>query len=202
MHVLSYLPTGLLSLFFAWYLLPIAYANSYFVISQPGKGAQWLNGAVNPITWTKGLLDGVHSVDIELARLSQDGLIFIARDVPASTSTGALNLYLQDIPAGDDYYLLFLNSTHGLMYASSQRFAIAAAGNSSAGSPPAPAAGAPTVTISGAPNPTAVFATTFPPSANGVGAPAWKAVEGASRQLLALGSVMVMCVLGGAWTVL
>ncbi|KAI0659490.1 hypothetical protein C8Q70DRAFT_915027 [Cubamyces menziesii] len=200
MHVLSYIPTGLLSLLCAWYLVPLAYANSYFVISQPAKGEQWVNGAVNPISWTKGLLDGVNSLDIELARLSQDGLIFVARDVPAPSSTGSLNLLIQDIPAADDYYLLFLNSTHGVMYASSQRFSIVDANNGSA--PASPAAGAPTVTVSGGPNPTAVFATTFPPSANGVGAPAWRAVEGAHMQLVAVASAVVFCMLGGAWTVL
>ncbi|KAI0350556.1 hypothetical protein OH77DRAFT_1430894 [Trametes cingulata] len=198
MHVLSYIPTGVLSLFFAWYLLPLAYANSYFVISQPSKGAQWANGAVNPVSWTKGLLDGVNSVDIELARLSQDGLIFVARDVPATGSTGSLNILLQDVPAGDDYYLLFLNSTHGVMYASSQRFAIADAANGTAASP----ANAPTVTVSGGPNPTAVFATTFPPSANGVRAPGWQALEGASRPLIGIASAVLVCALGGAWTVL
>ncbi|KAI0369542.1 hypothetical protein BV20DRAFT_946060, partial [Pilatotrama ljubarskyi] len=171
---------------------------AYFVISQPSKGTQWSNNAVNPVSWTKGLLDGINSVDIELARLSQDGLIFVARDVPASGSTGALNLFLQDIPAGDDYYLLFLNSTHGVMYASSQRFAIGDANNGTAASP----ANAPTVTVSGGPNPTAVFATTFPPSANGVSAPGWKALEGASRPLIGVASAMLVCALGGAWTVL
>lgn len=53
---------------------------AYFVINQPAKGATWVNNAVNPISWTKGLLDGVTAVDIELARLSEDGLIFVARD--------------------------------------------------------------------------------------------------------------------------
>lgn len=50
------------------------------MINQPAKGATWVNNAVNPISWTKGLLDGVTAVDIELARLSEDGLIFVARD--------------------------------------------------------------------------------------------------------------------------
>ncbi|KAI0651023.1 hypothetical protein C8Q79DRAFT_931029 [Trametes meyenii] len=199
MHVLSYFPTGFLSLFFAWYLLPLARAKAYFVISQPTKGVQWSNNAVNSVSWTKGLLDGINSVDIELARLSSDGLIFVARDVPASLSTGSLNLYLQDIPTADDYYLLFLNSTHGVMYASSQRFAISDSGNGTAASP---VASAPTVTVSGGPNPTVGFATTFPPSANGVTAPGWKAIQGASRPLVALAAVMAVCVFGGAWTVL
>ncbi|KAI0633145.1 hypothetical protein C8Q77DRAFT_1122202 [Trametes polyzona] len=199
MHVLSYIPTGLLSLFFAWYLLPLAHASSYFVINEPAKGAQWVNGAVNPISWTKGLLDGVRIVDIELSRLSQDGLIFVARDVPAAVSTGGVNVFIQDIPTADDYYLLFVNSTTGIMYASSQQFAITDSGN---GTTPSPVGGAATVTVSGGPNPTAVFATTFPPSANGVSSPAWKTVGGASRQLVAVGCVMALCLFGGVWTVL
>lgn len=39
---------------------------------------QWANGDVNPVRWTKGLLDGVNDVDLELARLSTDGLILVA----------------------------------------------------------------------------------------------------------------------------
>lgn len=159
--------------------------------------------------------------------MSSDGLIFIAKDgtstshitsnpqasspaspsiswtysspriVSASSSTGAINLFIQDIPTGDDYYLLFLNSTHGVMYGASQRFSISDTGN---GTAPTPAAGAPTVTISGGPNPTVGFATTFPPNPNGVSA--LKTVGGAQMQLMSLVSVVAVCALGGAWTVL
>lgn len=108
-----------------------------------------------------------------------------------------MNLFIQDVPPGDDYYLLFLNSTHGVMYGASQRFAIGDSGN---GTVPTPAAGAPTVTISGGPDPTVGFATTFPPSANGVSS--LRALEGARTPLLSLAGVMAVCVLGGAWTVL
>ncbi|TBU54951.1 hypothetical protein BD310DRAFT_934721 [Dichomitus squalens] len=176
-----------------------AWHTAYFVINTPTTGVQWSNNAVNPIKWTKGLLDGVTSIDVELARMNEDGIIFVARDVPASTSTGAINLFLQDVPAGDDYYLLFINSTHGVMYAASQRFAIADSGN---GSVPSPASGAATVTVSGGPNPTVGFATTFPASANSVAAPGWRAVEGARTQLGAMAGVMAACVLGGAFAVL
>ncbi|EIW56329.1 uncharacterized protein TRAVEDRAFT_65619 [Trametes versicolor FP-101664 SS1] len=193
MHALSYIPTGLLSLFFAWYLLPLAHASSYFVINQPAKGATWVNNAVNPISWTKGLLDGVTAVDIELARLSEDGLIFVARDVPAAVSTGGVNILIQDIPTADDYFLLFVNSTNGIMYASSPQFTISDTANGTS----TPVSGSATVTVSGGPNPTAVFATTFPPSANGA-----VSVEGAGRQLAAVGSVMALSVLGGVWAVL
>ena len=37
-----------------------------------------MNGLANPLSWSKGLLDGVNSVDIELARLSTDGLLKVA----------------------------------------------------------------------------------------------------------------------------
>ncbi|KAI0772328.1 hypothetical protein BD413DRAFT_474321, partial [Trametes elegans] len=173
--------------------------SAYFVIDQPAKGAKWANGEVNPVTWEKGLLDGVNIVDIELARLSTDGLIFVARDVPTPLSTGAVNILIQDVPAGDDYYLLFLNSTHGVMYASSQRFSIGDSGNGTSGSAVSSAA---TVTVSGGPNPTKAFATTFPPSANGAVAPAWQTVQGARTQLVGMTCAVVFCVLGGAWTVL
>ncbi|KAI0758750.1 hypothetical protein C8Q74DRAFT_1372677 [Fomes fomentarius] len=166
MHVLSFTPSSLLTLFFAWYLLPLTHAKSYFVVQTPGQGVQWSNNAINPITWEKSLLDGVSSTDIELARMSSDGLIFIAKDgtstshitsnpqpsspasfsfswtcsppriVSASSSTGAINLFIQDIPTGDDYYLLFLNSTHGVMYGASQRFSISDTGNGTAPRPP------------------------------------------------------------------
>ncbi|KAI1791375.1 hypothetical protein LXA43DRAFT_1094526 [Ganoderma leucocontextum] len=196
--MLSYIRRSFGALFCAWYL-STTIANSYFVINTPTTGVQWSNDAVNPITWTKGLLDGVTSVDVELARMNEDGIVFVARDVPASSSTGSLNLFLRDVPVGDDYYLLFINSTHGVMYAASQRFAIADTGN---GSAPTPAASAATVTVSGGPNPTVGFATTFPASANGVAAPGWHAVQDARTQLGALAGVVAACVLGGAIAVL
>lgn len=51
-----------------------------FVITQPAAGTQWANGAANLVSWTKGVGDGVDGVDIEMSRLSQDGIIFVARD--------------------------------------------------------------------------------------------------------------------------
>lgn len=84
------------------------------------------------------------------------------------------------------------------MYAHSQQFSIAAAGNGTGSSDPK----APTVTVSGGPNPTAVFATTFPPSANGVAVPGWRAVEGSKFQIIGMMTVMCVCLLGGVLTVL
>ena len=110
-----------------------------------------------------------------------------------------MNVLLQDVPTGEDYYLLFIDSVHGVMYGSSPRFAIASSGN---GTTPTAASGAATVTVSGGPNPTVGFATTFPASANGVAAPGWQAVQGAQTQLLALVCTVLVAVGGGAWTVL
>ncbi|KAJ3556159.1 hypothetical protein NM688_g2176 [Phlebia brevispora] len=193
MYALSLVPTSLLSLLLAWFM-PLAHAN-YFVVQQPSQGTQWTNGQANPVQWTKGVGDGVVMTDIEMSRISVDGLIFVAQNVP--TSPGSINIFIQDLPEADDYYLLFLNSTVGVMYGTSPRFSVSGSSNASS-----PIANAPTVSVSGAPNPTDVFATTFPALANGVAVPGWKAVEGAMPQLLALFGTMAVCLLSGAWIVL
>lgn len=190
----SLIPTSLLSLLLAWFF-PVVQAN-YFIITQPAAGTQWANGAANLVTWTKGVGDGIDGIDIEMSRLSQEGLIFIARDAP--TKPGAINIFVQDLPPANDYYLLFLNSTSGNMFASSQQFSIGSTANSSATTNP----NVPTVTVSGAPNPTDVFATTFPPNSNGVARPGWQAFQGAGPQMIALASALMACLLGGAVTLL
>jgi hypothetical protein len=169
------------------------------MITTPSTTSVWQNGAANVVTWTKGLLDNIHEFDVEIARLSQDGLIFVAKDVPASPGN-SLNIFLQDVPPADDYFLLFLNSTHGIMYSTSSRFTILAAGAtvSSNVSHASPDPSAPTVTVSGAPDPTKAFSTTFPPSANGVRA-AWN--DAWSRQIACLFAALAACLFGAAWTI-
>lgn len=112
--------------------------------------------------------------------------------VPATQKS--LNLYLQDVPAGNDYFLIFINSTHGVMHATSPRFEILQANASPTSSNPSPANGIPTVTVSGGPNPTAQFATTFPAISSGI-----------RLQIPALSSVPILVTLlsvlvGAAWT--
>lgn len=51
---------------------------AYFQFIQPTTGTEWINGQTNPVIWKKGLLDGVPTFDLELARLSEDGLILVA----------------------------------------------------------------------------------------------------------------------------
>ncbi|KAI9511918.1 hypothetical protein F5148DRAFT_1167447 [Russula earlei] len=146
-------------------LLPIA-ARGYFQVTYPIKGSQVAEGQPFPVTWSKGLLDGVSLFDLELTRMSTDGLILIARNV--SSSSGGINIALNSVPPGDDYFFLFINSVHGLMYANSQMFSIANSGTGNSSTVPQPLPSKPTVTVSGGLNPTAQFATTFPVLANGV----------------------------------
>jgi hypothetical protein len=114
--------------------------------------------------------------------------------VPANLNGKAntqLALSLTNVPAGDDYFLLFLNATHGAIYAISPRFSILASGT-----PNGPtASGSPlTVSLTGGPDPTAGFIQTFPASgARGLSAQ-W---AGAGAHAL-LGGATAAAVLAGA----
>ena len=121
----------------------------------------------------------------------------ITPTVPASQ--GTINLFLQDVPAADDYYLLFLNSTSVVMFTSSSKFAIGDSSSNATATSPDPEA--PTVTISGGQDPLKNFVTTFPANANGVesGKMRW---QGVRMQVLAAVVSVVMCVVGGVVTVL
>ncbi|PCH43296.1 hypothetical protein WOLCODRAFT_138283 [Wolfiporia cocos MD-104 SS10] len=196
LRLLSAINPSVLSVILVSCVIPIAQAvTTYWVVNEPTSDSGWANGRANELSWTKGLLDGIEEFDIEMQRLSVSGLSFIARNVPASMNS--LNVYLQDVPTADDYYIMFMNVTHGLLYASSQTFSIAESANSSE---PSAASGVPTVTISGSPNPTNLFATTFA-SSNGL-ATGWKALGGARFQIVAVLSSVLVCVLGGVLTVL
>lgn len=100
------------------------------------------------------------------------------------------------MPAGDDYFLLFLNISHGHTYCISDRFAILPAGGAASGAPTA-APTATTVVVSGAPDPTAQFATTFPAVAS-----AARPLGPGARPLAALGAVAAIALAAGAWAVL
>lgn len=104
----------------------------------------------------------------------------------------SLNVVLQDVPSGDDYFLLCRNSTAGITYSVSPRFSVADANTT--GSNPSPAS-APTVTVSGTPNPLSQFAQTFGPNAaNGVAQPRW---AGVGKQVTAISVVMGAVLVGG-----
>jgi len=178
--------------------LPALADYTFFNVTAPTTGTTWVNGAANPVTWTKGLLDDLVSVDVELARLSQDGLILVALNVPAKA--GKLNLFLQDVPSASDYYLLFVNATHGGMHGISQQFSIAdssSTASAASGASTSPVKGGATVTVSGGPNPTAQFATTFPAIAQPNAAT--RRAEGAHAALVGVMGAAAAVVLSAAW---
>lgn len=107
----------------------------------------------------------------------------------------SLNILLQDVPPGNDYFLIFMNSTHGVMHATSPRFTVLPASSPAKAGQPTAIPDAPTVTVSGAPNPTQPFATTFPALANSV-----LASLGSAGQAWGLATVMAGCLTGAAWT--
>ncbi|EPT00011.1 hypothetical protein FOMPIDRAFT_1023988 [Fomitopsis schrenkii] len=191
-QVFSLVPAGLLSVLLAWCLVPLAKAD-YWNITEPAGGVVWTNGQANLISWAKALDDGVSLFDIELQRLSTSGLSYVARHVPDSLSS--VNVYIEDLPTGDDYYVMFVNYTHGLLYTSSSTFTISDSANSSS---PTPDSSAPTVTVSGAPNPTAQFATTFASA----GTRGWTGADGAALHILSITSALLVCMICGAFSIL
>jgi len=157
-----------LSLLACLALLPISLAigPTYFYITKPALGDQWTQGQAHDLTWIHAQ-DNIDTVDVELARMSTSGLLFAAREVP--TKWGSVNVLLGNVPAGDDYYFIFLNVTHGAVYSISPQFSILDASSSSSNSTSELAADAtkPTVTVTGAPGPLQTFAATFGPQAAG-----------------------------------
>ena len=53
---------------------------AYFIIQSPGNSSQFVNNVANVITWEKGANDGILGFDLEMTRMSVDGLFLIARN--------------------------------------------------------------------------------------------------------------------------
>jgi len=171
----------------------ISEVDAYFIVNQPSSSTTWMNGSPFPVSWTMGLLDGVPTFDIEITRLSRGGVYLVATELPYTMSS--LNVILQDVPAGNDYFLLCRNSTSGVTYSVSSRFSVADANTT--GSNPSPVS-APTVTISGTPGPLSQFAQTFGPNAaNGVAQPGW---AGIGKQVTAISVAVGAVLVGGVIT--
>ncbi|KAK0491560.1 hypothetical protein IW261DRAFT_96290 [Armillaria novae-zelandiae] len=136
--------------------------HSYFTVKEPQENTQWLNNAVNVLSWEKGIWDGVTFFDIEMVRLNTVGITYIAFNVQAKPSSPtSLNIYLEDVPTGDDYIMVFINSTHMVRHCLSAMFSIVNDTDVSTSPSVTPDSTIPTITISGSPNPTKVFVTTF-----------------------------------------
>lgn len=55
---------------------------------------QWVNNVSNLVSWTKGVGDGITGFDIEMTRLSEDGLTLIARNGEQVNSAVPLESHL------------------------------------------------------------------------------------------------------------
>jgi hypothetical protein len=54
---------------------------AYFIIASPASnGTQYANNAAYSISWEKGANDGIYGFDLEMTRMSKDGLYLIARN--------------------------------------------------------------------------------------------------------------------------
>jgi hypothetical protein len=60
-------------------MAPLTFRDPDFQITFPTSGAEVQNGQPFPITWTKGVYDGIDIFDLEFTRMSTDGLILAAR---------------------------------------------------------------------------------------------------------------------------
>ncbi|KAF8904247.1 hypothetical protein CPB85DRAFT_1190916, partial [Mucidula mucida] len=139
---------------------------AYFMVKEPTESTQWQNGAYNLLEWDKGVADGIEFFDVELTRLGSNGLLYGAMNVACKNySPKSLKVYLEDVPTGDDYFVLLINSTHGVVHALSPRFSIVNASTTVSASTDTSLA---TFTISGSPDPTRDFATTFASKASTV----------------------------------
>jgi len=98
----------------------LSVTRAYFLIDQPSESTTWANGSPYPVTWNKGKLDGIYTFSLELIRLQGNGLYYVAQNVPQTMNT--VNVLLENVPAGDDYFIVCLNSTDGVIYAVSSRF--------------------------------------------------------------------------------
>lgn len=114
---------------------------------------------------------------------------------PVPALLGSFNLNLQGLPAADDYYLLFINSTHGVLYGNSYAFSIVDSAKNA--STPKLDSTKPTVSVSGGPNPTAVFATTFPASESSA-----MGTYVIGTGVVGMLGLAVVGMMGGAWAVL
>jgi len=187
--------TTVLTLLVASIPLSIAQGPSYFYITKPAAGDQWTQGDPHATNWVHAV-DGIDIVDVELGRMGSSGLLFAAREVP--TKWGSLNLLLGNVPPGDDYYFIFLNVTHGLVYSISERFTILPASASSANSSSEVGADPtkPTVTITAGPGPFQTFAQTFGPQAAGAVSILGGLADG--KTTLAIVSAVAASLVGGA----
>ncbi|KAK8858445.1 hypothetical protein IAR55_002672 [Kwoniella newhampshirensis] len=163
-------------------LLPYATAVSvstiYWPVAYPNANYPWVIGQKNLLSWLTGGATGIDSFDIQLHngnRTVMTGFIPIALRVPMERlPTGRKNYGGEievdldtSIPTGDSFFLIFMNTYHGEVYAKSPKFSIYPSQPDNYTSADLPTATV-TATLTNAPNPTQQWAVTL----NGIDADA------------------------------
>ncbi|KIR68479.1 hypothetical protein I312_100438 [Cryptococcus bacillisporus CA1280] len=161
----------------SWIILPLipfvsaSVSTIYWPVSSPSPSNPWVLGEKNLLAWTTGSGTGVQSFDIQLHNANRSvmvGFLPIALRVPMERLPtgyknygGELEIDLgSEVPTGDGFYLLFMNTYHGEVYAKSKKFSIYASTPSNYTSADLPTATI-TATLLGAPNPTQQWAITL-----------------------------------------
>lgn len=73
-------------------------------------------------------------------------------------SLGSLNVNIQGLPIADDYYIIFLNTSVGITYSLSDKFAITSSSSAANGQS---VSNKPTASVAGAPSPTETWGLEF-----------------------------------------
>ncbi|ORY31448.1 hypothetical protein BCR39DRAFT_526817 [Naematelia encephala] len=160
---------------FALLLLPFSFAGTvstiYWPISSPDTNNPWIVGQKNLLAWKTGGGSGVESFDIQLHNWNKtimNGFIPIALRVPMERLPtgrhnygGEIEVDLDlDMPTGEGFSLIFMNTLHGQVYTKSKPFSILASTPDNYTSPDLPTATV-TATITTLPNPQQEYAVTL-----------------------------------------
>ncbi|AAW43128.1 hypothetical protein CNBD4010 [Cryptococcus deneoformans B-3501A] len=161
----------------SWIVLPLipfvsaGVSTIYWPVSNPDPSNPWVIGEKNLLAWTTGSGTGVQSFDVQLHNSNRSvmvGFLPIALRVPMERLPSGYKNYGgemevdlgSNIPTGDGFYLLFMNTYHGEVYAKSKKFSIYASTPANFTSADLPTATV-TATLSEAPNPTQQWAITL-----------------------------------------
>ncbi|OCF31303.1 hypothetical protein I317_02207 [Kwoniella heveanensis CBS 569] len=151
--------------------LVLSISSIYWPVTHPSATYPWVLGQKNLVAWTTGGGTGIDSFDIQLHNFNSSimiGFIPIALRVPMERlPTGKKNyggeievdLNVQ-LPTGDGFFLIFMNTYHGEVYSKSPKFSIYSSTPDNYTEPDLPTATV-TATVTTIPNPTQQWAITL-----------------------------------------
>ncbi|WVR06207.1 hypothetical protein IAU60_003237 [Kwoniella sp. DSM 27419] len=151
--------------------LVLSLSTIYWPVTHPSKDNPWILGQKNLCAWTTGGGTGIDSFDIQLHNFNKSvmiGFVPVALRVPMEKlSSGSKNYGGEievdlnlNLPTGDGFFLLFMNTYHGQVYSKSPQFSIYPSTPDNFTAPDLPTATI-TATVTRNPNPTQEWAITL-----------------------------------------